>query len=109
MFQDELDEFIIYFYNNYNDILPRNNTIPYFIRTENVSLKYGQHKTGPYFRIKEIIESLISSIKGHSPINDDTTELVLYLIPFNDKINNFNEWRVFVNNSYFTTIVVQYF
>jgi len=107
IFEDELDEFVKFFYKNYGDILSEKNEIPYFVRCEKFSLKYGEHKTGPYYGIKEIIESLVSSIKTHSPINSITTELVLYLIPFNDKINNFNEWRVFVNNNKITSISQQ--
>lgn len=107
LFEDELDEFIKYFYDNYSHILPSNNDIPYFIRTEKVSLKYGQHGLGPYYNIKQIIESVVSSIDGHTPINCDTSELTLYLIPFNNKINNSNEFRVFVNNNKITAISQQ--
>ena len=107
LFEDELDEFIKYFYDNYSHILPSNNEIPYFIRTEKVSLKHGQHGLGPYYNIKQIIESVVSSIDGHTPINYDTSELTLYLIPFNNKINNSNEFRVFVNNNKITAISQQ--
>lgn len=106
LYEDELDEFVKQFYLDMTNqqILPLTNTTPYFIRTENVSLKYGQHGIGPYYNIKQIIESLVSSVDGHSPIYPDTTEIVLYLIPFNNKINDSNEWRVFVNNNKITAI-----
>ena len=109
LFEDELNEFITFFYSDpmNEQILPKNNTQPFFIRTENVSLKYGQHGIGPYYNIRQIIESLVSSKAGHTPIYPDTTEITLYFIPFNDKINDSNEWRVFVNNNKITAISQQ--
>ncbi len=82
LFADELDEFISYFNSNYSGILPPDNSISYFVRCENVSLKYGTHGPGPYYRIKEIVESLVSSIQGHSPIYPNTKSITLYLIPW---------------------------
>jgi hypothetical protein len=35
---------------------------------------------GPYYDLKIIIESAVSSIKGHCPIYVNTTELDIYLI-----------------------------
>ena len=109
LYKDELDDFVKEFYLNETNkqILPADNKIPYFVRTENVSLKYGQHGVGPYYSIKQIMESLVSSVDGHTPIYPDTKEIVLYLIPFNDKINDSNEWRVFVNNNKITAISQQ--
>ncbi len=109
LFEDELNEFITFFYSDPTNtqILPTDNTQPFFIRTENVSLKYGQHGIGPYYNIQQIIESLVSSTAGHTPIYPDTTEITLYFIPFNDKINDSNEWRVFVNNNKITAISQQ--
>lgn len=102
LFQDELDEFI----KKYANFVPTSD-IPYFVRCENVSLKYGEHGVGPYYSIKEIIESAVSSSTSHSPIDENTNELTFYLIPFNYKINNSNEWRVFVNNNRITAISQQ--
>ncbi len=107
LFADELEEYCQYFYSNSNGILPQDNTIPYFVRCENVSLKYGAHGPGPYFNIKQIIESLVSSIHGHTPIYPDTNEITLYLIPWEAGISDSNEFRVFVNSNKITAISQQ--
>lgn len=107
LFADELEDFCKYFYANSNGILPPDNTIPYFVRCENVSLKYGVHGPGPYFNIKQIIESLVSSILGHTPIYPDTNEIILYLIPWEAGISDSNEFRVFVNSNIITAISQQ--
>ena len=79
----------------------------YFIRTENVSLKYGQHKAGPYSDMVRIIESLVTSIDGHSPIYDNTTELKLYFIPW-EKLSLEREYRGFVCNNQLTAVSQQH-
>lgn len=107
LFADELEEYCQYFYKNFSNILPPNNKIPYFVRCENVSLKYGAHGPGPYFNIKQIVESLVSSIRGHSPIYPDTNEITLYLIPWESGISDSNEFRVFVNLNKITAISQQ--
>lgn len=107
LFADELDDFCNYFYKYYHGILPQDNIVPYFIRCENVSLKYGAHGRGPYFNIRQIIESLVSSTHGHTPIYSDTTELTIYLIPWEPTISNSNEFRVFVNANRITAISQQ--
>jgi hypothetical protein len=107
LFADELEEYCQYFYANSNGILPADNTIPYFVRCENVSLKYGTHGPGPYFNIKQIVESLVSSIHGHTPIYPDTNEITLYLIPWESSISDSNEFRVFVKSNKITAISQQ--
>ncbi len=107
LFADELELFENFFYNNYSDVLDRDNKVPYFVRSENVSLKYGEHKTGPYYNIKQIVESLVSSVHGHSPIYPDTNKIILYLIPWEPAISNSNEFRVFVNSNRITSISQQ--
>lgn len=57
-----------------------NDGVGYFAKVNNVSLKYGEHKEGPCYSFRQIFESIISSIRGHSPIKDDTTELVIYFL-----------------------------
>ncbi len=78
----------------------------YFVRVNNVSLKYGQHGIGPYSNLKTILESTVSSIKGHSPIYDETTEITIYLLPW-VKIEESNEFRVFVYKNKITAISQQ--
>lgn len=102
LFCDEMEEFLKEYEGVYN-IDPNGN---YFIRTENVSLKYGQHKTGPYNNLRMIVESLVSSTCGHTPIKDNTTEIVLYLLPFIE-IEEHTEFRVFVCGKKITAISQQ--
>jgi hypothetical protein len=88
-----------------------------FIRTENVSLKYGEHGAGPYCDWKKVIESTCSSIRGHSPLShsDDGNgngngngngKLVYYILPWKN-IDAFREFRAFVYNSRITCISQQ--
>lgn len=100
LYEDELDEFL----KEYELVYNINSN--YFIRTEGVSLKYGQHKIGPYNNLKMIIESIVSCIRGHTPINEDTTEITLYLLPFIE-IEPHKEFRVFVCNNRITAISQQ--
>lgn len=102
LFEDELDEFV-----KNNSLLITTKNIPYFVRCENVSLKYGEHGVGPYYSLKQIIQSAVSSSDGHTPIDGLTKELRFYLIPFCNKINNSNEFRVFVCNNKITCISQQ--
>jgi hypothetical protein len=104
---DELNEFVEFFHTNYPNILDEQNTIPYFIRFEHVSLKYGMHGVGPYYNIQQVIESLVTCIHGHTPLHQDTNELIMYLLPFNYHINDSNEWRVFVYKNQITCISQQ--
>ncbi len=111
LFEDELEEFVKYFEQTYprvvTQVLSLSNQIPWFVRTENVSLKYGQNGIGPYYNIKQIIESLVSSVGGHSPIYPDTKQITFYLLPFNYLISDSNEFRVFVCDGRITAISQQ--
>ena len=107
LFADELEEFCDFFTKNYQSILPHDNEIPYFVRCENVSLKSGEHGPGPYYNIKQIVESLVSSVHGHTPIYPNTAELTIYLIPWEPAISDSNEFRVFVNANRITAISQQ--
>lgn len=78
----------------------------YFVRVNNVSLKYGLHGTGPYTNIKDIIESSITCMNGHSPIYPNVTKLDIYLLPWVN-IEKVNEFRVFVFNNRITAISQQ--
>jgi hypothetical protein len=76
------------------------------IRTESVSLKYGVHGLGPYNSIKEILESLTSSINGHCPLKRIDKELKIYLIPWQN-IDVNKEFRIFVYQNKITAISQQ--
>lgn len=98
-FIQELNEICLK-YKNFN-LSDRN----WFVRSEKCSLKYGQHGPGPYKDIRAIIESLVTSIEGHSPITDDTMELRLYFMPWHDDI--YHEFRIFVYKNRITCISQQ--
>lgn len=78
----------------------------YFVRVNNVSLKYGHHKVGPYYSFTQILESVVSCISGHTPINSDTNELIIYLLDWVE-IKPKDEFRVFVFKNKITAISQQ--
>jgi hypothetical protein len=79
----------------------------YFVRTENVSLKYGEHRKGPYTNVRQILESLTTCIRGHTPIYPNTQFVALYLIPW-FPMEKRDEFRVFVYKNKITAISQQY-
>lgn len=103
LFLDDLDELLNKF-ESINNIFFNGNK--YFVRVNNVSLKYGVHGLGPYDNLKDILESSISSPSGHCPISKDMTKLNIYLIPWIN-IEEKNEFRVFVYKHKITTISQQ--
>ena len=89
----------------------------YFVRCNSVSLKYGQHGAGPYTTFEQIIESLVTCIETHTPINKsretDSREtdkgkepLTLYLLPWK-KFDRYKEYRIFVHCNRITAISQQ--
>lgn len=103
-FDDERDMYAAYITQQHPDIFDGRE---YFIRTETVSLKYGQHKAGPYTEMGKVLESLVTSIDGHTPIYDNTTELMLYFIPW-EKLSIDREYRGFVCNNQLTALSQQH-
>jgi hypothetical protein len=85
------------------------NSIKYFVRAENVSLKTGIHKTGPYTSILQVLESLITCNVEHSPIIENAqgtiNPITLYFLPW---VEIDLEFRVFVYNSKITGISQQH-
>jgi hypothetical protein len=80
----------------------------YFIRAENVSLKYGIHKNKPYSSIQQIFESSVTCPPEHSPIFNDNPNLIrFYLFPWME-VNHSREFRVFVHQSQITAISQQF-
>jgi hypothetical protein len=78
----------------------------YFVKVNNVSLKYGIHGIGPYNNIKNIIESSVTCIEGHTPLYPYVKKIDVYLLPW-VKIEPVNEYRVFVCNNQITAISQQ--
>lgn len=68
----------------------------YFVRTETVSLKSGVHGCKAYTSMREIIESSVTSRGTHTPINERTTDLCYYLLPWLPNVDENREFRVFV-------------
>ena len=102
LYEEELDDYLNKYAKLYDNILSNG----WFIRSETVSLKYGIHKCGPYYNLRQIIESVCSCNLGHSPLkkNNKVKSLKLYLIEW---INIKYEFRVFVFNNNITCISVQ--
>jgi len=78
----------------------------YFVKVNNVSLKYGLHNIGPYNNIQKIIESLVTCIEGHTPIYPNVKKVDIYLLPW-VYIQPINEFRVFVCDNKITAISQQ--
>ncbi len=79
----------------------------YFIRTENVSLKYGQHGAGPYRCLREVMESLTTCIHGHRPVLPHTESIKVYVLPWLPTLKLSHEYRVFVHQRQITAISQQ--
>ena len=84
LFLDEFDIMVGQLDEQYGYLFDSSNLIEpgYFVRVNNVSLKYGQHKEGPYKNIRTILESIVSCIGTHGPIKINTNILEIYLIFF---------------------------
>ena len=105
IYEDELLEFVEKYEKQYPNIFINNKK--YFVRSENVSLKYGEHGLIPYTNFKTIIESIVSSPHGHTPIYSNTKEITLYLFEWVN-MNKCDEFRVFVKNKKITCISQQH-
>jgi hypothetical protein len=90
-------------FNEFKDYFDETN---YFVKVNNVSLKYGVHGVGPYNNIKNVIESSVTCTKWHSPIYPNVNKLDIYLLPW-VTIEPVNEFRVFVCNNKITAISQQ--
>lgn len=83
----------------------------YFVRCNSVSLKYGQHGAGPYTTFEQIVESLVTCIETHTPIDNksrdtDKKPLTLYLLPWKT-FDVYKEYRIFVHCNRITAISQQ--
>ncbi|KAJ3028468.1 UNVERIFIED_CONTAM: hypothetical protein HDU68_001615 [Siphonaria sp. JEL0065] len=105
MFAEEIQDLVAEFQSQFLDHLQTLNATEtgVFIRTEHVSLKYGQHGVGPYKDLKNVLESIVSSSKGHECLRADNTECVIYMFPW-VKIHPDLEFRVFVHQNSITGI-----
>lgn len=78
----------------------------YFVRTERVSLKYGVYGAGPYTNLRDIIESMVTTIDNHKCFTKDDNICKVYLFPWIE-IDRNKEFRIFVYNSHITAISQQ--
>lgn len=79
----------------------------WFVRTENVSLKCGQHGIGPYTNMNQVIESLVTCIASHTPKFFEEEKITLYFIPWVE-LNPSSEYRVFIHEGMMTSISQQH-
>lgn len=101
----------------------------YFVRCNSVSLKYGQHGVGPYTNFEQIIESLVTCVDTHTPLdnkNKGAEPLTIYLLKWQnfdkssavserliksttegDCLDKYKEYRIFVCCNVITAISQQ--
>lgn len=103
LYNEELDDLL----RKYSHLDKYFDGTKYFVRSEDTSLKTSIHKAGPYINLKQIIEGLTTCSYTHTPINEHTKELKIYLLKWLD-LNHDKEFRVFVNNKKITCISQQY-
>lgn len=103
LYEEELHNFLSKYEPMYKHIFDGTG---YFVRGERVSMKYGQHKEGPYYNLGQIIESVVSCIRSHKELREDSKNLTIYLLDWIN-INEFDEYRVFVYNNKITAVSQQ--
>ena len=79
----------------------------YFIRTEYVSLKYGQYGPGPYKNIKSILSSLVTSKHNHACIRSGDDTCKIYFIDWIENYDDEREFRVFISGNEINAISIQ--
>ncbi len=77
-----------------------------FVRTDRVSLKEGCHGPGPYFSLKHIIESMVTTRTGHAAFKADSETCTIYLMKWQE-MDREKEFRVFVKDGRVTAISQQ--
>lgn len=105
LYYDDITTFVKKYEEKYSELF--NNGNKYFVKCENVSLKYGHHGLIPYTNFRTIIESLITCPYGHTPIYSDTKKLTIYLFEWIE-MDKSHEYRVFVKDSQITCISQQF-
>ena len=111
LFEDELLTLVAKYETIYPDIFEKTckgeGCKEYFVRSENVSLKYGEHGLNPCTNFRTMIESVVTCPDGHTPLTHGSKELVLYLFDW-ITMNECDEFRVFVKNKRITCISQQH-
>ena len=109
LFEDELNDICKKYRRQWEEINNNNkeNFKGWFIRSNKVSLKEGEHGVGPYKDFKSIIESAVSCGSGHQFFEQEDTLCNIYLFPWLN-LNPQKEFRVFVYQNEITAISDQH-
>jgi hypothetical protein len=79
----------------------------WFVKTNHYSLKYAEHGTGPYYSLDKVVESLVTQVDGHSAIEQDDSEVMVYFFPWIE-MDHRKEFRIFVCDNRVTAISQQH-
>jgi hypothetical protein len=80
----------------------------YFVRSDSVSLKYGKYGAGPYMDFREVIDSIVTTLVGHTCFRESDTECPLYFMKWIPEMNTDLEFRLFIHNNKITAISQQF-
>ena len=75
----------------------------WFVRSDKVSLKYGEFGAGPYKTIEEIVQAIVSTISGHECYNIEDTSCTIYLMNWLN-LDPMKEFRIFIYQNQITCI-----
>lgn len=96
LFKEELDEIESYI----NTFVPSDVIGRWFIRLNEASPKDGKYGVGPLLSAKEMVTSLVTSVRAHRSFETSikmNVSDILYLVPWRQDWNEFLEFRVFVH------------
>ena len=105
LYYDDITTFVKKYEDKYDELFK--NGKKYFVKCENVSLKYGHDGLIAYTNFRTIIESLITCPSGHTAIYSDTKKITIYLFDWTE-MKQCDEYRVFVKDSQITCISQQF-
>lgn len=106
LFNEELED-LLFMHQKYDSFFENGQL--YFVRSNNVSLKYGFYGNIRYGDLKTIIASSVSSTAQHHPILglDEEEDFMFYLLPWQN-IHSDREFRMFICDNKITAISQQH-
>jgi hypothetical protein len=107
IFRDELKESSEKHRVAFENGLKKLNCSSCFIRSDSVSLKYGIYGPGPYSDISKVLESMVTSSRGHLPFKEEDSKCRVYLMKWIE-MEREKEFRIFVCRNRITAISQQY-
>ena len=107
IYEEDLDDFCNKIEQERPDFISELNKGGWFVRTNRVSLKNGVHGTGPYSSLRNIVESMVTGVSGHTGIGNAIGKIDLFLLPFLPNLDLSREFRVFVKERKITAISIQ--